>query len=286
MIYCPYLDKEVEASTTTPEHIFPLSLGGTNLFCVQVDRDFNSCVGSTLDGVIANDTLVRFRRMHFNAVGHSKTPPVVSLPKSEILKSGRRVHATFPRTGPIQFYDPIARKSLDPGHEKTIKFKTTFKLAFQERLQFSAKVCLSGGYYIYGDYFRNNVRHSDLRTIMNSIIKLTKEEADQIGTRIYTEFSQPTTQDNEEFQIQKALCHFANGSCLITVPGVSNIGFTVGVLGKFMASFNVPADTSRFPHSDANDLGHVVLIQNKQLHRYSYRHFLQNFINSSSDSAL
>jgi hypothetical protein len=34
-------------------------------------------------------------------------------------------------------------------------------------MKFVAKVALSAGYFVYGDLFRRNVKHSDFRAIMN-----------------------------------------------------------------------------------------------------------------------
>ncbi|MDF9433359.1 hypothetical protein M1C61_02480, partial [Chromohalobacter israelensis] len=49
------------------------------------------------------------------------------------------------------------------------------------------------------------------------------------------------------------------------------IGVTVGILGRFVATLNVPANTEQFPFSDQNDLGHAVIIENGRLQRISYR---------------
>jgi hypothetical protein len=284
MIYCPYSDKEIEDYATAPEHIFPLALGGTDAFCIPVDRNLNSSVGSSLDGAIANDTLVMFRRRHFNAVGHSKKPPVVSWTKARIKKTNQPVQVTLPKTGPIQIFDPIQGKPYNSGEDQSVEFTATFKLAYRERLKFSAKVSLAGGLFIYGDYFKLNVNHYELRQIMNMSNTPTLEDVQHLQTRCYDEFSQPSPGDADEFYLQKSLCELANGSCLITIPGPRNIGFTVGVLGKFMAHLNVPANTDSYPHSDSNDLGHVILIRDKQLLRFSYRAFLQEIQKTLLDS--
>jgi hypothetical protein len=61
-IYCPYIDRDIPLKESTPEHIFPLALGGMNGFTIPVSKEFNSRVGSAIDGALANDFLVMSRR--------------------------------------------------------------------------------------------------------------------------------------------------------------------------------------------------------------------------------
>jgi hypothetical protein len=60
-IYCPYADRDIPISESSPEHIIPLALGGMNGFTIPVSKDFNSSVGSEIDGALANDLLVMRR---------------------------------------------------------------------------------------------------------------------------------------------------------------------------------------------------------------------------------
>ena len=61
-IYCPYADRDIPISESTAEHIIPLALGGLNTFTLPVSANFNSQVGSEIDGALANDFLVMCRR--------------------------------------------------------------------------------------------------------------------------------------------------------------------------------------------------------------------------------
>ena len=38
-IYCPYTDRDIPLSESSPEHIIPLALGGMNGFAIPVSKD-------------------------------------------------------------------------------------------------------------------------------------------------------------------------------------------------------------------------------------------------------
>jgi hypothetical protein len=57
-VYCPYTDRDLDIEETNREHIIPLALGGVDRFEIRVCREFNSTVGSDVDGALANDFLV------------------------------------------------------------------------------------------------------------------------------------------------------------------------------------------------------------------------------------
>jgi len=88
---------------------------------------------------------------------------------------------------------------------------------------------------------------------------------------VIDEFHPPEAKDIEQLNVEKFFCQIIKGSCVYFVPGPLNIGITVGILGQFVATLNVPANTEQFPFSDQNDLGHAVVIEHGLLQRISYR---------------
>jgi hypothetical protein len=76
-IYCPYADKEIPLGDSNPEHIIPLAVGGLNSFTLPVSKDFNSRIGSEIDGALANDFLVMSQRDKHGVRGHSRKHPEV-----------------------------------------------------------------------------------------------------------------------------------------------------------------------------------------------------------------
>jgi hypothetical protein len=75
-MYCIYTDTEVAEVDGNYDHIIPLSLGGDDGFCVWSDRQFNSKIGSKVDGTLTNDSLIMLARRDADARGHSGTEPL------------------------------------------------------------------------------------------------------------------------------------------------------------------------------------------------------------------
>jgi hypothetical protein len=81
-IYCPYIDRDIPLKESTPEHIFPLALGGMNGFTIPVSKDFNSRVGSAIDGALANDFLVMSKRESMGPKDTAKKHPESVFPNA------------------------------------------------------------------------------------------------------------------------------------------------------------------------------------------------------------
>ncbi len=271
MPWCPYTDLELPEDATTPEHIIPLSLGGSNEFCIPVDKKFNIEAGSKIDGVLANDILTLMRRRQFNARGHSNIPPEVLLKKSHFGDTKRPVQVTLRGKDDMLVWDARARRQLRQDEIGGNKISSEFKISVHGRKRFVAKVALSAGYFIYGELFRNQVQHQELRALMNSSDKSKKEEFANFGLRGYDEFSPVEELDKERTELTNLFCRLINGSCVITGLGPSNVVISVGILGKWIGSFNIPAITDSFPLEGEHDLGHVVILCDGKMRKVSYR---------------
>jgi hypothetical protein len=66
-------------------------------------------------------------------------------------------------------------------------------------------------------------------------------------------------------------CQLIKGSCVIAIPDPENVGFIVGILGKWVGTLNIPAVTESFPVDGEFDLGHVVALHDGEMTRMSYR---------------
>lgn len=276
VIYCPYTDKEIESSSTNNEHIFPLSLGGSNSFTLPVNRNFNSKAGSDIDGDIANDLLTLFRRRHFDARGHSKKKPKVHSKKSTIGSENRPVQIELKGVEGVQVYDPREKRYL--ADKETVGENLSLQFPFSQhgRLRFAAKVALAGGYFVFGDWFRNNVVHQEVRALMNFNSVQKKEDFSGFKLKAYDEFSLPEKKDIGQYELDNFVCKTIGGSCVYFIPGSENIGVVIGVLGQHVATLNIAANTDKFPFSDQNDLGHAVVIESGQMQRMSYRELIKS----------
>jgi len=253
------------------EHIVPLSLGGSNQFCIPVEKDFNARVGSKIDGVLANDFLTLFRRREFDARGHSKTPPEVTLKKSHLGDEKRPVQVTLRGKEDMLIWDAMTKRHLAPEEIGGNKISSQFKIDADVRQRFLAKVALSAGYFIYGELFRRHVRHEELRALMNFSTKSKREDLSGFGLRGYDEFSPAEKADKEQNKLLAFFCQAIKGSCVIAGLGPSNVVISVGILGKWIGSLNVPAVTDSFSLDGEHDLGHVVLLRDGKMKRLSYR---------------
>jgi hypothetical protein len=53
---------------------------------------------------------------------------------------------------------------------------------------------------------------------------------------------------------------------------------TSGVLGNYVGTLNMPADTSAFPYRPDWDVGHCLVVCGRQLQRLSFRDYLTNYL--------
>jgi len=201
-IYCPYLGQVVPPEKANREHIIPLSLGGANGFEIFVDRDFNSTVGSKIDGALANDFMVAMRRQEYDAIGHSKKRPAVVSKRSKMNDNGMQVQVSLDRKNGMAIWDSVGRRYLSDQETAGRSISTHFAIDRWSRLKFAAKAALATGYFVYGDNFIQNVCHDEIRTIMNMTGKESEETFKGIKTRIYDQFSGPEENDKNEFKVQ------------------------------------------------------------------------------------
>lgn len=275
MPYCPYTDKEIDPLAANCEHIIPLSLGGSNSFTIAVDAKFNAEAGSKIDGALANDFLVISRRIAANARGHSKKKPRAIIKRSTIGDDNKPVQVEFFEPAGLRVYDPILRRNLTDEDITGQKLRVTLNLSRYGRLQFAAKVALAAGYFVFGEWFRENIAHHEARALMNFNSSSGLEQFNGFRLKGYDEFTPPSDVDKTQRAIDELCCEVASGSCVYFVPGPENIGITVGVLGRYVATLNIPGNTDAFPFSDENDLGHAIILTGGNIERISYRELIR-----------
>lgn len=270
-IYCPYIDQEIPFEQSNDEHIIPKSLGGINSFNLRVDAQYNSHAGSKIDGELANDLIILFQRREYDARGHSNKPPKIHSKKSFFSETKKPIQVEFKKEG-IKVWDSIEKKELDKQDIIGKTITTNFKLSRFGRAKFAAKVALATGYFVYGELFRKSVKHKDLRKLMNFNEKSKKEDFASVSLKIYDQFMPTEKQeDEEERNLYNFFCNFIGSSCVIIIPGYTNIIFVIGILGQHIATLNVEANTDNFPRDGNFDLGHVILLKDNHLERISYR---------------
>lgn len=270
-IYCPYSDEEIPIEESSKEHIVPLSMGGSNQFVIPVSKNLNSTLGSKIDGELANDFLVLFQREKFEAKGHSNRMPAPVVKKAKDADTGRPIQVTFGKQ--LRIWDAKDRKDIPLCGQK---MEVSLQMKIDTPIQFVAKTALAAGYFVYGDLFRKNVRHQDLRLIMNGPHGLTEDEVRSVRTKVFDRFHDTLEESSkEEYDFQRFISESVRGSCVVFMPGKGCLGMFVGILGHYIGMVNVPANTDEFPRFDDHDLGHTIFLIDGVMKRRSYRSRVQ-----------
>lgn len=276
MPYCPYTDTEIPDAECSPEHIVPLSMGGVNGFEIPVCASFNSRVGSTIDGAMANSFFILNLRNQFLVKGHRKKHPVFVAKNAKGMESNRPLQVHLDRHGGFKVWNPIEKIET----KKRIPENISFSVDIDPHLgiRFCAKVALSAGYFVYGELFRNNVKHSELRTLMNhSISELSEEEIYSFETLVDTDLQ---TENQPQVRVFRHICEAASPYSVVgLVPNSTRISVFVGVMGKYIGMLNTPAVTRSFPYKGNYELGHVLYMSPENgLTRMSFRRVINEVV--------
>lgn len=269
-MYCIYTDQEISKQNGNMDHIFPLSLGGHDEFCLWSNRDFNSKVGSKVDGKLANDPLVMLARRDADAKGHSGKSPVPIWKKSEIENTKVQVSLGKEK---IEFFNVKTKEKFEPAYDGTV-IKSQMQIDIYAPLRFAAKAALAGAYFIYGSAIKTAINCNDLRTLIafDAISAKNDDSYLKSNIQICDRFHEDAAPNSGNFY--RFFCEMQRRSIFISVPHEDTISFHVGVLGMYMCSLTVPCDTKDLPTGidhDYHDLGHVILLAPGNMERMSFR---------------
>ena len=243
-VYCPYTDRDIPLTDSSPEHIIPLALGSMNGFTIPVSKDFNSRVGSEIDGALANDFLVMSKRDKHGVKGHSKKHPENVIPNASNAATGEPLHVTLGQVRGLRLWDPKQKRDVTgQGQKVNIGFKVDLDVTHR----FVAKVALSAGYLVYGDQFRKHVKHEDFRKIMNHRPTEMGDLLKTIEAQYDDRFMEPQTDGQKIFRASAT--GFGPHSVIALIPDSRSLSVVVGVLGDYIGMLSVPANTKTFPNS-------------------------------------
>jgi hypothetical protein len=278
-VYCPYTDQFIDESQTAEEHIIPLSLGGNSQFTLPVEKQRNSELGSKIDGRLADDFFILRQRIRFDARGHSGKEPENVFKQVTDVGSGRPMQFVWGKA--MRLWDVLSRKPMDPsGRELQISLKLDLDIP----IRFVAKVFLSAGYFVYGDFFRTGVDHHEPRLLMNSGLSgLSNDEKSTLKTRFFTRFQGAQPEQLESHTLDTFICQSVRGSCVVFTAAQGKLIMFVGILGTYLGMLNVPADTSRLPTAENFDLGHAVIVSKGDMRRGSYRELMGSLLKKLED---
>lgn len=254
-IYCPYTDRDIPVDDSNPEHIIPLSLGGLNSFTLPVSQDFNSRVGSEIDGALANDFLVMAERDKHRVKGHSGKHPEYVIRNASNADTGEPLRVTLGQRNGLRLWSPREQRDVTGRGQKV---NIQFKLDLDVEARFIAKVALSAGYFFYGDQFRHHVKHEDFRTIMNYRPNEMGDLLETVEAKYDHRFREPETHNDTILRAMAA--RFAPRSMVALIPNSNSLSVMVGILGHYLGMLNVPAETREFPNSAEFRMGHLIVL--------------------------
>jgi hypothetical protein len=215
-----------------------------NGFTIAVSRDFNSRVGSEIDGALANDFLVKSKRDKHGAKGHSKKHPENVFPSASNADTGEPLHVTLGQVRGLRLWDPKQKRDVTgQGQKVNIGFKVDLDVAHR----FVAKVALSAGYLVYGDQFRKHVKHEDFRKIMNQRPTEMGDVLKTIEAQYDDRFLEPESINQKILRMM--MTGFGPHSAIALIPNSRSLSVVVSVLGDYIGMLSVPADTKTFPNT-------------------------------------
>ncbi|HZL69323.1 MAG TPA: hypothetical protein VFC29_18570 [Candidatus Limnocylindrales bacterium] len=272
MPYCPYTDEDCPDAETSTEHIIPLSLGGVNGFEIAVHTKTNSDIGSRIDAAMAEDFLVKTKRDRFDVRGHSGKAPVFVV-KEATNADGLPLQVALNQRSGLQVWSPRHREYVTDERASSLELK--FSVKIDTAMKFVAKVALSGGYFVYGDLFRRNVKHSDFRKIMN-FQPSNPSGHEGVEARVDDRFSESAVED---VQIFRALCKASEPRSIVGFAHSNDrFGIFVGILGEYIGTIHVPGVMEAFPKEGEHQMGHVIQLQRPGFTRVSMKQALESFL--------
>ncbi len=275
-IYCVYTDREVPCSETSPEHIIPLSLGGSGAFTIRVETGFNSTIGHSIDGQVANDPILKVLRAKRDARGHSNQP-VEARWNRTVDQDGNPLQVTIHKDG-IHVRDPKTGRILSDPEAGTRLLSSNFKIQPRAKIPFSAKVALGTGYFLYGDIFRKRADHQGLRALVRSLEKLDEETLKENKIRYFDSIFDPNFDRNDpNHNVAELMLRAFDCSAVIVSYASGALLFFIGILGEWFSTIVVPADDKAFPDTGDFDLGHALVIEPEGLARLSFREAVKQF---------
>lgn len=275
-VYCPYTDKTIPMNQASREHIVPMALGGSDAFQIPACRSFNSHAGSKVDGAMANDFITALDRTRYDARGHSGRKPTAHVRRAKLGPSDRPIQANFSVRDGLRIWDAFERRDLSNSETAGMSISFSRRVDMDMRLRFVAKVALSGGYFVYRDLFRENVRHDELRGVMNLEKDTDLDQFKDYTIRSDDPLMSPAPKQGTRLEIIRGICSIIRGSVVLLIPSSTSLMTAVGVLGRYVGMLDVDTDTTKFPNSAAYRWGHAIVLVNGVMKRCSFADLLKS----------
>ena len=94
--------------------------------------------------------------------------------------------------------------------------------------------------------------------------------ARKVKARIDCYLHETPSERDWKLLVLRKFCSNVDGSVVVLLPGPNSFQITVGILGQFIGTISVPANTKHFPNEADYHWGHVMVLTNKTLSRCSW----------------
>ena len=272
-MYCIYTDTIISPTDSSEEHIIPLSLGGKNGFTIKVSKSINSNLGAKIDGSIEKDFFINATKRKNGYKGHSKKLAKYRV-YATIAETGEKVEIRYVGTENY-LYNPRTKKKYTEEEKRQTVLDVNPPFDYTIRIRFVAKVLLGTGYFIYGNTFKENVDHENLRKIMNWEVLDENNNDIEFPLGFMDEFSNVPENSVPIHSVFKTVCAALACSCVIFVIGPNQIIGAVGIGGRYIGAVNFKANGEKFDFKEGPYDGIILAIQNNKIKRGSFHNFLK-----------
>ena len=95
--------------------------------------------------------------------------------------------------------------------------------------------------------------------------------ADDVTARVDHYLYEPPSESDWKLLALRRFCSYVKGSVIVLVPGPNSFQVTVGILGQFLATIGVPANTKSFPNEGDYYWGQQISVVKGRVVRRSWR---------------
>jgi hypothetical protein len=221
---------------------------------------------------MAEDFLVKMKRNRFDIRGHSGREPIFVV-KHATNGQGLPVQIELNQRSGLAVWSPRDREYVADQRAANLTMK--FSVNIDTAMKFVAKVALSAGYFVYGELFRNKVKHGDFRAIMN-YDPSNSNGCEGIEARVDDRFSESV---NADLQIFRMICRASEPYSIVGFAHSNNrFGVFVGILGDYIGLIHVPAAMEGFPKDGDHQMGHVIQLKNPEITCGSMKKTLESIL--------
>ncbi len=239
---CVYSGASLPKSKLSEEHVLPKSLGGCGSLKINASKHLNNLFGTQIDGKIAKDIFVLFKRRDLDLLGHSKKAPTPIWRNLATFEKGMGVEnlfgpyiCSFEKSGPRIIHQRTrkpAPKEIFPGKALAVHLD----IDHVARLKFCLKTLLGVGWVVWDDKIERAV---DIEFVRRTLIE-DVYIAETIGLGGLGYSDEILDPDSAKLAHIKKSLLFENMNTFLLEVMEGELRWSVAVLGILLGSITLP----------------------------------------------